>query len=227
MRRLVDTSTIAPVAIATDAGALAVPPAGYAIVPASWSIQGEVIPELEVEIWGSTTIALTNAVLYGGVLHPLVYADQTVTGSASTNRFTKVTHNLAVGDGPFLFTNATDGFAGGTDGETPYWVSVVPDVNTFKVALSLKDALAGLFVDLTADSTGTTKITDTADTERVYWQTHDGLLGLAGNGAIALTTTKGYSKRIPHSPRVVAYALVATIDTGTVSAQMTPIVDVA
>ncbi len=205
------------VAIAAGATALALPPGAYGLVPASWSGSAGVVPEFELEIWAPAALALTAAILYGATLHPLVYADQTVTGAAATNLLTKATHGLLTGDGPFQFSNVGGALPGGLLAATDYWVIKIA-ADTFKVATSLADALTGTFVDLTVDGTGTTTISDTASTQRVYWQTHDGLLGKAGDGAVSLTAQVGYRKRIPHSPRVIAYALVGTIDTGSLSA---------
>lgn len=218
--------------VATGATALALPPAAGAIamVPAEWgSIADGTIPQFELELTGSTTIAVTDAVMYGARLRPLTYADQTVTGSAAANTLTKASHGLITGDGPFTFSNAGGALPGGLADGTQYWV-VYNDANSVKVATSLANALAGTTVDLTSDGTGTTTISDVANddngvggTQRLAWQTHDGLLGLGGDGAIALTVATGYSKRIPHSPRVVAYCLVATLDTGNVDVRLYPL----
>jgi hypothetical protein len=221
--RLIAASDV--VALATDAAALALPPGAYGVLPDWWSSR-EAPPELELEIWAPAALALTAAVLYGATTHPLVYADQTVTFSAATNLMTKATHNLKTGDGPFAFATV-----GGTQppelvaGTGYYFIRV--DANTGKLATTRANALAGTFIDLTADGTGTTTISDTPTTERVYWQTHDGLLGLAGDGAISLDVQVGYRKRIPHSPRVIAYALVGTISAGTLSALLVPVMDAA
>lgn len=218
--------------VATGATALALPPAAGAIamVPAEWgSIADGTIPEFELELTGSTTIAVTGAVMYGARLRPLTYADQTVVGEADDDTLTKAAHGLITGDGPFTFSNAGGALPGGLASATQYWIVKVTD-NTFKVALSLADALAGTVVALSSDGTGTTTISDIANdsngvggTQRLAWQTHDGLLGLEGDGAIALTVATGYSKRIPHSPRVVAYCLVATLDTGNVDVRLYPL----
>lgn len=93
---------------------------------------------------------------------------------------------------------------------TDYWV-IKTGAGTLQLAASLADAMAGTPVAFSDAGTGTHLIVDTADTERVHWQTHDGLLGLAGDGAVSLTAQVGYRKRVPHSPRVFAYALVATL----------------
>jgi len=224
MRPIQEIGSGNAVALAAAAAALGLPPASFGIVPATWNRSGSVVPELELEVWSTGALSVTAAVLYGGRLHPFVYADQTITGSAAANTLTKSAHGLLTGDGPFDLTNAGGALPGGLSPSVPIWAIKV-DANTFKAALSLSDALAGVFIDLTTDGTGTSTIHDRADTQRVYWETHDGLLGLAGDGAFDLTASAGYSKRVPHSPRVVAYALVGTLSTGTVSAAIYPIQD--
>ncbi len=225
LRRTFDVELVA---LATAATALALPPGAYGVVPSWWNGDRSVVPELELEIWAPAALALTNAVLYSASTHPLVYGDQTVTFAATTNLMTKATHGLLTGDGPLFFGNvggalppelATDAVVA-----SGVWFIKV-DANTGKLALSLADALSGTFIDLTTNGTGTTTISDSANTKRVYWHTHDGLLGLAGDGAISLAAQIGYRKRLPHSPRAVAYALVGTIDTGTLSASLISIQD--
>ncbi len=316
------------VALATAAGTLGLPPTTFGLVPDWWNSSGS-IPEIELEIWAPSAVAMTNAVLYGATLHALTFADITITGVAAVKAFldlgahttrvdtivqdtaggvggnattiaitpdgsvgaageldesaypavvykyrtgvTTVTQfeaaitasvHLSVktpGTGAHLVTSTGDTLvathlAGGVDaklhgvahglltgdgpvdvvstltlpppllGATGYYV-VKDDADNIGIALSLTDALTGKVVELTGAGTGTIKLQATVDTERVYWQTHDGLLGLAGDGAIALDAQKGYRKRMPHSPRVIGYALVGTLDTASVSAAIVPIQD--
>lgn len=224
MKMLRNTAATELVAIASAATALALPPGAYGLVPSSWAGSAGVVPELELEVWAPAALALTAAVLYGATLHPLVYADQTVTGASATSKLTKATHGLLTGDGPLFLANVGGALPAGLLADTPYWV-IKSDANTFYVATSLALALTGTHVTITVDGTGTTTISDSADTQRVYWQTHDGLLGLAGDGAVSLTAQVGYRKRIPHSPRVIAYALVGSIDTGSLSAAIVAVQD--
>lgn len=213
------------VALATAATALALPPGQYGVLPEWWGLR-EAPPEIELEIWAPAALALTNAVLYGATVHPLVYADQTVTFNATTNVMTKAGHGLLTGDGPLPLTNVGGALPAELQSQAAVgFYQIKVDANTTKLALTRADALANVFIDLTDAGTGTTTISDSAATQRVYWQTHDGLLGLAGDGAIALDVQKGYRKRLPHSPRVIAYALVGTIDTGTLSAALVPLMD--
>lgn len=211
--------------IADTVAALALPPPAFGDVT-SWNRtdtqNGTSPPEFDLEVWAEQTSNLTNAVLYGATTHPKVIADITITSVANgANEYTKVAHGLQTGDGPTFFTSSGT-FPAGSDGVTPYYI-IKTGADTFKIALTLLGALAGTFVDLTTDGSGVIKLVDSADTQRVYWETHDGLLGIDHDGAIALTSSVGYRKRIPHSPRVFAYALVATISAGNVSAGVCPI----
>lgn len=226
MRRLEHFSKA--LALAINASALSLPPGEYAIVTDWSNPQIGAVPEFELEIWAESAVALTSAVLYGARAHDFAFADITISGVDHTqDEFTSVAHGLNTGDGPtYLTTSGTLGT--GLSAATKYWVIKTGD-DTFKVALSLYDALSGTAVEFSSNGTGTRKIVDSEDeddlTQRFSWITHDGLLGLAGDGAIALDAGIGYSKRIPHSPRVLAYALSATIDTDTVWATISPIQD--
>lgn len=213
------------ITLASGASALALPPPVYGLVPESVSnpVTGKVVPELELELWADVAVSVTAAKLYAATQHTLVVADQTTTFAAATDKATHAAHGLLTGDGPLFYAGSgvlpPEVVAG-----TGYYVVKV-DANTYKLATTLANALSSTTLDLTADSSGTITASDSADTSRIYWHTHDSLLGLAGDGAISLASQIAYSKRIPHSPRAVAYALVATLDTGSVSAVLYPIQD--
>lgn len=132
-------------------------------------------------------------------------------------------HGLKTGDGGVQVTS-TGTFPALLAALTDYFV-VVDNANNVSLAATFEDAMNGDVIEFTSAGSGTIKIVATADTERVYWETHDGLLGLAGDGAISLNVQTGYSKRLPHSPLVVGYALVGTLDTGALSAAIAPIQD--
>lgn len=216
------------VVIASDAAALALPPTtelGY--VPSWWSGESGVVPEFELEIWANATIGLTGATLYSATPHPLVFADVALDSvTHGTETLNEAAHTFFTGDGPVRLTTSNTlptGLALATD----YWL-IKTGAGTLQVAETLEDALAGTPVPFTDAGVGVHTIVDTATTERLHWTTHDGLLGLAGDGVIALTSQVGYRKRIPHSPRAVAYSLVAAMsasDPEFVSAALVPIMD--
>lgn len=211
------------VAIATDATALALPPTTYGQVPSWWAsdVSGDV-PFFELELWADGVVNLTSATLYGAVLHPFSFNDLTVTADATTNQLASNGHGKLTGDGPFTISSTLT-LPGGLQATGQYWVIKV-DANNFKAAASLTDALAGTAIDLTTNGTGVLTVADDATTMRVHWNTY-GLLGLLGDGAIALDAQTSYAERADHSPRCIAYAIVATIASGTgkVSAAMYPI----
>lgn len=211
------------VAIATDAAALALPPGAFGMTPASWNNLSthRATPELELEIWAPAALALTAAVLYGATQHPLAISPLTVTYTNATDTVNAANHGLFTGDGPFQLTGTLpDTLALATD----YWV-IKTASGTFKLATSLAHAMAGTAFAFGTDGSGAQTMVSTASTQRVYWHTHDGLLGLLGDGAVTLTAQVGYRKRIQHSPRVIAYALVGTISAGTLSAAILAIQD--
>jgi hypothetical protein len=211
--------------IATGATALALPPGSYGVVPDEWYDSKTGAPaEVELELRAEEAIAVTNAVLYSARSHLYAFADIVLASvTNATNTLTKNGHGLLTGDGPLNFTSAGT-YPTGLSAAVSYWW-IKTGANTGKLALSRADALAGTAVDFSTDGSGVLTLVDQATTERLYWCTHDGLLGLAGDGAITLDIGVAYSKRIPHSPRVVAYALVATLSTGAVSAGLYPIKD--
>jgi len=213
------------IAIASAVTALTIPPGANCAIVDSWNSDDiGTIPKFDLEIWATGARGLTNAVLYGAHLHPLVFADITVTANNTTNEFAAVAHGRLTGDGPAFFTT-TGTFPGGTDGVTPYYVVEGSDADHFKIALTRNDALKSTnLVDLTSDGTGTIKLVDDPTTKRVHWHSH-GMLGLLDDGVVDLTAQKSYMTRGRHSPRAIAYAISATFDggPGQVSAQLFPI----
>lgn len=124
-------------------------------------------------------------------------------------------------------TRYADDLPAGLELATDYWI-IKTGAGTFKLAASVTDALSAIPVSFSDDGTGTHLLVDTADTQRVHWHSH-GLLGLAEDGAIALTAQLGYSKRFEHRARAIAYALSATLDVSDpegVSAAIYPVVEV-
>ncbi len=84
------------------------------------------------------------------------YADTTETRSV-------VEHGLSTGDGPVRVSNAGGALPTGLLAATDYWF-IRMGVYTFKLALSLDDALAGTAIAISTDGTGTQTMSDTADT---------------------------------------------------------------
>ncbi len=119
------------------------------------------------QIHGALAIGL-NAIVdknFTATFTPLVYADQVFTAAASTEIFTKAAHTFQTGDGPFHVSNSGGALPTGLVAATDYWVIVI-DANTFYLATSLANAIAGSHLSISTDGTGTQTISDTADTVR-------------------------------------------------------------
>jgi hypothetical protein len=222
------------------ATALATPPVTYADTSA-WQ-QGETgdkdqsYPYVELELTGSTTIAVTGLNAVAMVLDAVTVASDTFSTTHGSDLFTQTSHGFLTGDGPIRVTNSGGALPAGLAADTNYYVIKI-DGDTFKVATSRANALAGTVVNLTGDGTGThTYVPWTSGNDvfqRVTWLQvdlgdyavpgSDGLLGIAGDGAVALTATKGYTKRFRFSPRWSGLALEGTLDTGNVTAKFRPL----
>jgi hypothetical protein len=194
--------------IVTAATALPTPPtAEYGLVPADWGFK---VKEFDLELWAAASTNLTACALVGATLQAQVLADDDVdTVDATDNEFDIASHAYLTGDGPIRLTTTGTlpaGLAIGTD----YWVIRV-GAGAISLATSLANALAGTEIDMGAGTAGTHTVVDTADTKRVHWDSI-GLLGHAGDGAVALTSVMSYRIRCKHAgPRIVAYSLIGTL----------------
>jgi hypothetical protein len=202
-------------------------PTSYADV-SSWvqgesSTRPEAYPYAELEIFGSTTIAGTSLRIRGMVLDAATVTSDTFT-AAVTNICTQTGHGFLTGDGPIRLTNSGGALPAGLSTGTDYYVEKI-DADTFYLATSRANAFAGTEVDITDTGTGThtyaTYTSGTAVFQRARWLNF-GLIGELGDGAVALVEQGGYITRFNHSPRVVAYALVGTLDTGNVTVKFRP-----
>ncbi len=202
------------------------PVAGAIGSVAAWDGQatnGGAVGEFDLMIWAAAAVDLTVAHLYGAVLKPFVYADDTFTAANASEIFTNATHGLLTGDGPFQLTTS-GALPAGLSLATDYWVIYI-NANTFYLATSLANALAGTYVSITTDGTGVQTISDTASTKRVHWADY-GLLGVAGDGAISLGAQASYVVRAQHHPNTIAYAVLATLSGAVAtSAAVYPIVE--
>lgn len=119
------------------------------------------------QIHGSLVTQL-NAVSgknYTASFAALVYADQNFTANASTEVFTKVTHGLKTGDGPFQVSNSGGALPAGLLAATDYWIIRI-DADTFYLATSLANAINGTHLLISDAGTGTQTISDTVNTKR-------------------------------------------------------------
>lgn len=204
--------------VCAAATALPFPPVRAAGVEDLNSLSG-LPPEFDLELRGSTTIAVTAARLLRGRLATLVIADDTAdTVDVTDNEFDMAAHGFLAGDGPLRISSSgtmPGGLAAGTD----YYIVYV-NSGSVGFARTRAEALAGTKIDITSAGSGTITVADTADTKRVRWSSA-GLLGDASDGAISLAATlPEYVIRVEHAPGVVAYALMATLSAGNVSAEL-------
>lgn len=140
-------------------------------------VEGEGVTETDIEYdsgTGATKAALhsnlvtqLNAVVgnnYIAAFAALVNADDTFTADNATEIFTAAVHGLLTGDGPFQ-VSTDNTLPAGLVALTDYWIIKV-DANTFKLATSLADALAGTNLAISTNGTGVHTISDTASTKR-------------------------------------------------------------
>lgn len=97
----------------------------------------------------------------------LVVADFTFTGEADDDTLTATAHGLQTGDGPVQVSNSGGALPGGLSAATDYW-AIRTGANTFQLAISLANALAGTAIALSTDGTGTQTLSDTASTVSPY-----------------------------------------------------------
>lgn len=224
MKQILKSATDKQVVFASAVTTLPFPPLVCGYVDDVWNIGDAVWPEFDIEIWAAATVNLTLAELWKGKLHPLVVADAVFTAANATDLFTKAAHGLRNGDGPVFPVNAGGALPTGLTVGEGYYVVLV-DANTFRLATTRKNALAGTYVNITTDGTGTQTLQDSADTKRVHWHSM-GLLGNYGDGAIALAEQKAYTARCKHDPKAIAYTISATLSAAVATSGMgTPIVE--
>lgn len=206
--------------IASAVATLPFPPVFVASV-ADWNLDIGVVPVFDIEIWADAAADLTGAIIYGVALVPGVVAlDTVVSVTNATDNIEATAHGMLLGQGPIQFTgdDLPSGLVAGTD----YWVFYV-DADNFKLATSLENAIEGTVVALADDGSGVMTFVGATANEIRYHAYGD--LGKAADGAIALSAVIGYTTRIDHRPRTVAYAVSATISAGNVSATVTPVRD--
>lgn len=207
--------------IVTAATALPFPPTTeYGLVPISWGSWH--VEEFDLELWAAAATNLTVAELLGGTLQAKTIAateaDSTTHGS---DIFTETAHTLLTGDGPIQLTTSGT-LPAGLSLATDYWIIKATD-DTFKLALSLANALAGTAINFTTDGTGAHTYTGATGCSRVHWHSC-GLLGPANDGAVTLTAQRSYRVRCKHTPRVIAYSMLATLSAAeAVSATLYPV----
>jgi hypothetical protein len=126
---------------------------------------GEFTHKIQV---GTTTTASENiriincdfgeSAIGNGEPTSFLFSDMTYTADQATNTFTAAIHTLQTGDGPLRTTSATTlpaGLAAATD-----YYAIRVTRNTFKLATSRVNALAGTEIDITTNGTGVHTLSD-------------------------------------------------------------------
>lgn len=119
------------------------------------------------EIHNGLVLAL-NAVVganYLATFAPLAGVSFPFTASNADEKFHATAHGLQTGDGPIQVSNSGGALPTGLVAVTNYWVIVV-DANTFFLATSLANALAGTNLLISTDGTGTQTLASVAATVR-------------------------------------------------------------
>lgn len=175
------------------------------------------VKEFDLEIACDATETLTSPQLFGVRQLGVTLADDTFTASGDT--MTATAHAYLTGDGPVRLTNSGGALPGGLSTDTDYWV-IYASANTFKLATSLANAVAGTAVTTTGAGTGTHTVVDKQSpefprlddqTKRLHWFLYGDL-----NGASTITVgaQQAYIERIQHSPMTLYYEVVASSGTG-------------
>lgn len=213
--------------VVDGATALPTPPVFVADVESTWN-QGASTPrEFDLEITAAGAVVLSNAELVGVVQdHHTIASDDVDTVDFANNELDVAAHGLLTGDGPIQLTT-TGVLPTGLALETDYYV-IESTAGIIQLATSLENALEGTVVTFSDIGSGTHSLEGSANGDpdnigssffsgsdnsyRIKWLSY-GLLGPAADGAITLSATKGYSNRVSHRGRTVAYAIEATLDT--------------
>lgn len=222
MRSLMPTTAaLAEILLAAATATLpAVPTAStMMVVPASWSggQAAGVVSQFDLDVWADATISLTGAELLAARLHGKAISATAATSTThASNIFTKAAHGLLTGDGPVQLTTSGT-LPAGLSLLVDYWIVKV-DANTFSLATSLANAMAGTVIDFTSDGTGTHTYTG-ASAKRVYWHSYGSL------PTISLAAQKAWTRRCCHRPENIAYGVSGTLDTGSVFTAITPVTE--
>lgn len=135
-----------------------------------------------------TNVTLAGNLTVGG--QPFTFADFTFTADAGTDQLTATANPLQTGDGPLRGVNSggalPGNFLAGTD---YYWIYV--DANHGRIATTRANALAGIFVDLSSNGTGTQTLQHQAGTTRISDSTVTRNLIVNGSMTIAGRAKQG------------------------------------
>lgn len=121
------------------------------------------------EIHNGLVTAL-NAVVsknYTATFAPLTTTPKVFTATNATEVFTSVAHGFKNADGPFQVSNSGGALPSGLAAVTDYYIIAI-DADTFKLATTRANALAGTNLLISTDGTGTQTISATVSTVRPF-----------------------------------------------------------
>lgn len=98
--------------------------------------------------------------------------------TTGTDVIAEVAHGMTTGDGPYRLSNAGGGLPAGSAVDTNYWI-IASTADTYKIASSKANALAGTSVDFTTAGTGTHTLLRVAN-DVIIAQLVQGLLAVPG-----------------------------------------------
>lgn len=151
-----------PVRVSNSGGGL---PGGLAAATDYWVIRLsantlKLASSLALALAGTSVLLSTD----GTGTQTLSDKAQTFTAEADDDTLTASAHGLTTGHGPVTVANGGGALPTGLAAATSYWV-IRLTANTFKLATSFANAMAGTAIDITTDGTGTQTIT--GGTERI------------------------------------------------------------
>ena len=204
------------ISIVAGVTALPTPPVFVGDVGSTWN-QGSSAPaEWDLEITANGVVGVVQDQI-------TIASDDVDTVDFANNELDIAAHGLLNGDGPIQLTT-TGTIPTGLALLTDYYVIYV-GAGAIQLATSPENAIEGTAVTFSDVGAGTHSILGSVDGDpdgdshdflegsnnsyRIKWLSY-GLIGPAADGAVSLNATKGYSTRINHRPRTIAYALEAT-----------------
>jgi len=175
---------------------------------AQWNQDSGVPPEMDLEISAADATNLTAATVIGAVEVDAALESTAVDSVTNGDNTATITgHGLTTGTGPVQIASTLT-VPPGLEEDTDYWL-IATDANTLKFAETLEDAVEGTAIALTGDGTGDITIVG-ADAKSLRYLSY-GLIGQAGDGAIALTEAKGWTETLKHRPRTRLIGVSATL----------------
>jgi hypothetical protein len=165
----------------------------------------------DIEVKAAAAVSITAAELFGINAEAVTFSPKTISAvTAGSDTITVTGHALLTGYGPVRVVSSASDVPAGLDADTDYWVVNVT-ANTISLATSLVNAFAEVVIDITDAGSGTlTLVVSEVQTYRARLMSY-GLLGPAFDGVIECTDYIGWTTRITHRPRTVAYFVVATL----------------